>query len=1317
MSKSALSTLLEKNTLINGDNFVDWKRNLMLVLTFEKLKWVIDTPCPKEPDAKSSNDTLKAYNDWKDANDMARCYIMASISNVLQAQHEDYDTASDVIANLVDMFEGQVATKGQAALRKLLNLRQQPGTPVKDHMILVMSLIAEMTANGASMDYLPQMTMVFETLSKEFVPFKTTYSLTGKELTLSELMKELQEFERMLKKDSPPKEVHMVDASGSDPSSGKGKKRQKTQSSGVQPKGKDKKKKKARDPKKLKCFFCGKKGHIKKNCRDFLAKGGKEGMRDLLVVETCLVEESNDLWVIDSGATNHVCVSLQGFKETRSLSDESLSLRMGDGSLVLAEAVGDVHLYFDSFRFLVLRDCFYVPRLKRNLISVACLFKDSYSVSFSNKVVIRKNKSFICSGWMQNNLYFIKPKMDTLLNTEITENSKRLKTSHSNKTYLWHLRLGHISLDRIRRLARDGPLDLHEVESMPRCESCLEGKMTKRPFGSKRKRVEEVLELVHSDVCGPMNIKARGGYEYYVTFIDDYSRYGYAYLMHHKSETFDKFREFRAEAEKQLGKPIKALRSDRGGEYLSDEFLGHLIENEILSQLTAPGTPQQNGVAERRNRTLLDMVRSMLSYSSLPISFWGYALQTACYLLNNVPSKSVPKTPHELWTGRKTSLNHIRIWGCPAHVLDKEAGKLDARSEVCIFVGYPKGTKGGYFYNPKENKVIVSTNATFLEESYIDDFKPRSRVVLEELAGDSIAPTVPVETRSVEVERPIEQQSMEPRRSGRIARQPERYMFNGEAFVAESGEHDRDPYTYKEAIEDVDSSLWIKAMNVEMESMYSNQVWELVDLPEGVKPIGCKWVYKRKRGVDGKVETYKARLVAKGYTQKEGIDFEETFSPVAMLKSIRILLAIAAALDYEVWQMDVKTAFLNGYLDESIYMVQPDGFKVKDQENKVCKLLKSIYGLKQASRSWNIRFDQVVKTYGFEQNVDEPCVYKHIKDGKVVFLLLYVDDILLIGNDVGALSSVKVWLAEQFDMKDLGEANYVLGIRIIRDRRNKTIALSQASYIDKILEKFAMQNSKKGGQPSRSGITLSKGDCPKTPEERKYMEKVPYASAVGSLMYAMLCTRPDICYAVGIVSRFQSDPGPNHWVAVKHIFKYLRRTRDYMLVYSGEDLTPVGYTDADFQSCLDSRKSTSGSIFTLGGSAIVWRSVKQTCTSDSTMEAEYVAASDASKEAVWLRKFLADLEVIPNMDRPMTLYCDNSAAIANTKESRHHKMSKHIDRKFHVIREFVESGFVAICKVASEDNLADPFTKTLVARSFEKHVEAMGMRSMSHLLT
>ena len=291
---------------------------------------------------------------------------------------------------------------------------------------------------------------------------------------------------------------------------------------------------------------------------------------------------------------------------------------------------------------------------------------------------------------------------------------------------------------------KDGPLDFLREVRLPQCESCLEGKMTKRSFGAKGNRAEDLLEIVHTDVCGPMNVKAQGGYEYYVSFIDDYSRFGYVYLMHRKSETFDKFKEFRAEVEKQLGKSIKTLRSDRGGEYLSDDFLGHLIENGILSQLTAPGTPQQNGVAERRNRTLLDMVRSMMSYSTLPLSFWGYALQTACYILNQVPTKSTPRTPYELWKGKKPSLGHMRIWGCPAHVLDKDAKKLEPRSELCMFVGYPKGTKGGMFYDPKEQKVIISTHATFLEESYMNDFKPRSKVVLEELSGDRVPQEISV---------------------------------------------------------------------------------------------------------------------------------------------------------------------------------------------------------------------------------------------------------------------------------------------------------------------------------------------------------------------------------------------------------------------------------------------------------------------------------------------------------------------------------------------------------------------------------------------
>ncbi|KAK0586091.1 hypothetical protein LWI29_000773 [Acer saccharum] len=365
--------------------------------------------------------------------------------------------------------------------------------------------------------------------------------------------------------------------------------------------------------------------------------------------------------------------------------------------------------------------------------------------------------------------------------------------------------------------------------------------MTKRPFTGKGLRAKEQLELIHSDVCGPMNVKARGGYEYYVTFIDDYSRYGYVYLMQRKSETFEKFKEFRAEVENQLGKSIKSLRSDRGGEYLDQEFEDFMVEYGIVSQLTAPGTPQQNGVAERRNRTLMEMVRSMISFSSLPNSFWGYALQTAAYILNVVPSKSVPKTPLELWNGRKVSLRHLRVWGCPAHVLKNRTGKLDPKSMVCLFVGYSKETRGGYFYSPKDNKVFVSTNATFLEDNYISDHKPHSKIVLNELESGETS------TQSTRVVDPLTserqmipiQDTLPPRRSVRVVRQPECYLGVSEGQDVVSADSVDDPLTFKNAMEDPDKEEWLKAMNLKIESMYSNSVWELVDLPDGVKPIGC----------------------------------------------------------------------------------------------------------------------------------------------------------------------------------------------------------------------------------------------------------------------------------------------------------------------------------------------------------------------------------------------------------------------------------------------------------------------------------------------
>ncbi|GJS15721.1 retrotransposon protein, putative, ty1-copia subclass, partial [Tanacetum coccineum] len=295
--------------------------------------------------------------------------------------------------------------------------------------------------------------------------------------------------------------------------------------------------------------------------------------------------------------------------------------------------------------------------------------------------------------------------------------------------------------------------------------------------------------------------------------------------------------------------------------------------------------------------------------------------------------------------------------------------------------------------------------------------------------------------------------------------------------------------------------------------------------------------------MDGAVHTYKAHLVEKGYTQTSEIDYEETFSPVADIRAIRILIAIAAFYDYEIWQMDVKTAFLNGYLSEEVYMEQPKGFVNQKYPNQVCKLKRSIYGLKQSSRQWNKRFDNEIKKFGFTQNRDEPCVYLKASESNVTFLILYVDDILIMENNIPMLQDVKSYIGMCFAIKDLGEAAYIFGIKIYRDRSQQLIGLYQSAFIEKILKRFYIENSKPESILMQEKLRLSKSQGATTPAKLKRMQNVPYASAVGSIMYDVRCTRPDAAFAQNITSRFQQNLSDLHWTAVKNILKYLRNTK------------------------------------------------------------------------------------------------------------------------------------------------------------------------------
>ena len=519
-----------------------------------------------------------------------------------------------------------------------------------------------------------------------------------------------------------------------------------------------------------------------------------------------------------------------------------------------------------------------------------------------------------------------------------------------------------------------------------------------------------------------------------------------------------------------------------------------------------PGTPQQNGVAERRNRTLMDMVRCMMSHSTLPDFLWGEALKTAAYILNQVPSKSVSKTPYELMTGKRPSLKHFHVWGCKAEVkhFNPQQKKLDMKTISGFFISYSVGSRGCRFYCPSHStRVIESDRAVFFEDE-LESGLPTSRPVT--LKEDRTFLPVPFVTLPTDIVIPVVQNNIpnvqeyddiaapliieqEPehiqdqnvdqddvaevfplRRSQRARKSTISNDFLVYLQEHEFDLHDNDPITFNEVVSCPHAPDWINVMHDELTSMCDNEVWDLMELPVGCKPVGCKWVFKTKRDPSGKIERYKARLVAKGYSQREGIDYKETFSPVSTKDAFRVVMALVAHLNLELHQMDVKTNFLNGELKEDVYMVQPEGFIKAGEEHLVCRLNKSIYELKQASRQWYLKFDQVVTSFGFNENTSDQCIYLKTSGSNFIILVLYVDDILLASSCVTLLNETRQMLSSHFDMKDLGDASVILGIQIFRDRSRGVLGLSQKGYIEKILKRFNMHTCSPCAAPIQKGV-------------------------------------------------------------------------------------------------------------------------------------------------------------------------------------------------------------------------------------------------------
>ncbi len=493
----------------------------------------------------------------------------------------------------------------------------------------------------------------------------------------------------------------------------------------------------------------------------------------------------------------------------------------------------------------------------------------------------------------------------------------------------------------------------------------------------------------------------------------------------------------------------------------------------------------------------------------------------------------------------------------------------------------------------------------------------------------------------------------------------------------------------------------------------ANGTWELVPLPKDRKSVGCKWVFRTKRDASGHIVRHKARLVAKGYSQVEGMDFNETFALVAKFTTIRCMLAIGATMDLEIHQVDVKTAFLNGELEEDIYMDQPQGFMQDGKEHLMFKLKKSLYGLKQSPRAWYQRINMFFTHEGFSRSRVDHSLYVKQTGEYLLIVIIYVDDLIILTSNVSILKWLKSRLEDEFEMSDLEELHYCLGMEFERDRANCTITMSQSKYIEEVLKRFNMEECKPIGTSLDVNSKLLKLMEEEFQGIEEEMQIIPYKAVVGSLMYAMVGTRPDLAFPVNMVSQFMSRAGPSHWMAMKRIMRYLKGTLDLKLCLRGKDVSLRGYCDADWGGDANEWHSTTGYIFFVGVGAISWNCKRQPTIALYTTEAEYMATSQCTKEAIWLRKLMMDVGLVQN--GATNNMCDNQGCIALAKNSIHHSRTKHIDIQHHFIREKLESGEIGLKYCPTQDMVADVLTKALAKERHQNLTKSMGLRVLDYL--
>ena len=622
---------------------------------------------------------------------------------------------------------------------------------------------------------------------------------------------------------------------------------------------------------------------------------------------------------------------------------------------------------------------------------------------------------------------------------------KVLVAEKAEKLQVWHERLSHQSKHYVEKYLQKHKINYIKDDEL--CEGCVLGKHSRKSFGTRPIVAAKPGDLLHADVCGPMGHDSFSGYRYYVLFKDDFSKYRSVYLLKRKGEVVDKLKIVLAEA-KVLGHTVKELLTDGGGEFDNKEFKQVTEENGIQHRFSMPFTPEQNGSAERENRTLVEAAHSMLhSKDDLPRKLWAETVNTATYVINRTgPTKLGTQTPYELWFGRQISTDHLTIFGTDwyIHIPRQQRQKFDPKAQTGCLVGYC-GDKDGYrIYIPERGTVITSCDVIFRQETTnsretggVSDLNEGVEPVDEAMMPNESFNEEVVPNKSVRGPVLRDRAQVKP---------PSRYTDFAMLTYNE-------PNTFINAIHCDNANEWINAMYSEMQSLNENDTWELVEKPDDRNIVSCKWVYRVKTNAAGEIDKFKARLVAKGYSQEDGIDYKEPFSPVTRFDTIRAMISVAAKDNMTLTHFDVKTAFLYGELEEVTYMNQPEGYD--DGAGRVCKLKKSLYGLKQAPQVWIKTVTDFLLRQGFTQSEADPCLFIYNKTGRKMMIALYVDDGLVAAKEGdGEVNNFLQHLQEKFQIT-YSPAKYFLSLEI-EHLEDGSIAVNQEHYISKLLEKFKM---------------------------------------------------------------------------------------------------------------------------------------------------------------------------------------------------------------------------------------------------------------------